>query len=816
MINSKTSLTIPFVRLREQLELEKDMRERGISRFRSRLTDHKPRGEESFTNYGKTLLANSIRPLAESIQKYTEEGKGEKGVQPIARRLLANLEPDITALITAKSIINSITISRKLTSSAINVASKIEDEISLRSFEEGRPEHYGIVKADLDKRSFGYQYKRRKLRESAQKNNLEWQLWTRSEKVHVGYKLIELMCLATGLCDVQQVFTNKRREKKLIPTKKTLEWINNRNDFLEVLAPEYFPTIVPPRRWEQGKAIGGGYYSRHIKPLSLVKYRKRENLNELEGVEMPIVYKSINAQQDTPYIINEFVFNVLKKAWDKNISVGGLPKAELEELPSKPHDIDTNKESRKLYRQKAVIVHTENARLKSKRLLFAKVLWIAEMFLDKPFYHAHTLDFRSRCYQVTNYLNGQGVDFAKALHLFGTGKKITEENKGDYWLAVTGAALYGLDKVTRKEQVEFIEENFNLFKGIAEDPFTNREWEKADKPFQFLAWCNEWVSFKAVGYGYISNFICNQDGSCNGIQHYSGILKHTPSAKAVNLANSEKPEDVYTVVKDKVIENLKTMTDNDLAKLWLQFGVKRSTVKRAIMTSPYGSTRYSCSDFVDEDITKRKDQGEQHPFGSLVFPACTFLAGVIWDSMGEVLSSARLGMSFLQQCARVLAKSGHPIRWINPVGFPVIQDYPEFKSMRVKTRLFGEVIKPRINVETEKFSVLKASNGLPPNFIHSQDSSHMMLVVSEAYDKGVSHFCNVHDSFGTLAADSQILADTIRTTFVKMYSNGCPLESFKTSIQPILTKKQIEKLPDVPQKGDFNIDEVMHSEFFFA
>jgi len=234
------------------------------------------------------------------------------------------------------------------------------------------------------------------------------------------------------------------------------------------------------------------------------------------------------------------------------------------------------------------------------------------------------------------------------------------------------------------------------------------------------------------------------------------------------------------------------------------------------MTSPYGSTRYSCSDFVDEDITKRKDQGEQHPFGSLVFPACTFLAGIIWESMGEVLSSARLGMSFLQQCARVLAKSGHPIRWINPVGFPVIQDYPEFKSMRVKTRLFGEVIKPRINVETEKFSVLKASNGLPPNFIHSQDSSHMMLVVSEAYDKGVSHFCNVHDSFGTLAADSQILADTIRTTFVKMYSNGCPLESFKTSIQPILTKKQIEKLPAVPEKGNFDIQEVMHSEFFFA
>ena len=207
---------------------------------------------------------------------------------------------------------------------------------------------------------------------------------------------------------------------------------------------------------------------------------------------MPLVYKAVNAQQDTPYKINEFILDVLEKAWSKNISIGGLPKAELEELPVKPHDIDTNKEARRAYRQKAVLVHTENARQKSKRLLFAKVVWIAKMFRDRPFYHAHTLDFRSRCYQVTNYLNGQGVDFAKALHLFGTGKKITEENKGDYWLAVTGAALYGLDKVTRKEQVDFIESNFDLFNKIQEDPFTNREWEKADKPFQFLAWCKEW------------------------------------------------------------------------------------------------------------------------------------------------------------------------------------------------------------------------------------------------------------------------------------------------------------------------------------
>jgi len=43
---------LPFEYLREQLELEKDMRERGINRFNKRVSDHKQRGEESFANYG--------------------------------------------------------------------------------------------------------------------------------------------------------------------------------------------------------------------------------------------------------------------------------------------------------------------------------------------------------------------------------------------------------------------------------------------------------------------------------------------------------------------------------------------------------------------------------------------------------------------------------------------------------------------------------------------------------------------------------------------------------------------------------------------
>ena len=233
------------------------------------------------------------------------------------------------------------------------------------------------------------------------------------------------------------------------------------------------------------------------------------------------------------------------------------------------------------------------------------------------------------------------------------------------------------------------------------------------------------------------------------------------------------------------------------------------------MTLPYGSTRYSCTDFVQEDITKRSDKGETHPFGEHEFQAATYLAGVIWDSIGEIINSARVGMDYLQKCARVMARENLPIRWVTPSGFPVIQAYPEFKSKRVKTKLFGEIIKPRINEETEKLAVLKAGNSLPPNFIHSQDSAHLTLTVCDALYNGISSFCNVHDSFGTTAGDCEQLSKSIRKTFVKMYKSVDYLDSFRVSLEPVLSKRAINKLPEVPKRGELDLDKVLDSEFFF-
>ena len=803
----------------DELAHEKEMAELGKNRTNKRLVSHVEREEESVTSYGKVMVANTIRPLAMAIAEWIEDtSKKTIGKPPIAFVKLCEVEPEVLALITGKHIINTITQYKPLTATCISLGGKVETEISLKNFKNLNPELYQTVKADLDKRSFNYTYKRRKLRESAKRDEvMSWEEWTTPTKLHVGIRLVELMIYATGLIEIGTETVKHKKAKIIKQTEKTREWIKNRNGFNELLNPEYLPTVMPPKAWST--VVGGGYWTKELPELDLVKQKNKLFKKELENFDMPEVYAAVNTMQNTPYKINKFVLKVMQEAWDKGLAVGGMPPNVNYDIPNKPHDIETNAESRKEWKRKAVMVHTENARMFSKRLLYAKIMWLADKFKDyQTLYFPLQLDFRGRAYCVPAFLNYQSITGAKALLSFARGKEITKENKGDYWLAIHGANMFGQDKISLEERVEWVKDNEDMIIKCAEDPFTNRQWEDASNGYQFLAFCDEWAKFKKEGYGFVSHIPVSVDGSCNGLQVYSLMLRDSKAGKLVNLLPTDKPQDIYQLVADAVIEKLKVdaAENKPYAQLWLDYGIKRSTTKRSIMTICYGSTRYSCTDFVIEDLTKRKDKGENHPFIDDLFRPASYLAGVIWDSIGDNLASARVGMDYLQTIARVVAREQLPIHWITPVGFPVYQSYPEMKSKRVKAMLMGEVIKPRINTETDLTDKLRMGNGVAPNLVHSVDSAAMMKTVNIAHKNGIQNFCNVHDSFGTTAGDVEVLNQSLREAFITMFSENDILENFRNDVLKQLPVELHKKIPEAPSKGNLDINQLRESKFFFA
>tara|TARA_B110000285_G_scaffold233186_1_gene306204 strand:- start:2555 stop:5002 length:2448 start_codon:yes stop_codon:yes gene_type:complete len=803
-----------------QKELEKIGNERGKHRTNKRRLSHIEREDESVTSYGKVLVANLIRPYAEAISEWVEQASSNvHSKTPIALQKISQIEdPKVTALIALKHIMNTITTTKNLTATAIKLGGRIETEISLKNFKNLNPELYAVVKKDLDKRSFNYAYKRRKYREVAKKDEVvSWEEWSTTERLHTGMQLITLMVESVGLIEIGTDQHKHKTFKVIRQTAFTKKWIQDRNSFNELLNPEYLPMVLAPKSVVDGQVQGHGYWTSEMPELDLVKQRGKKFTNELENHDMPEVTSAVNLMQSTAYRINTFILEVMQNAWDKSLSIGGMPPIENLDIPQKPYDIDTNKEALFEYKKACVIVHTENNRMSSKRMLYAKIINLAEQFKEYvTMYFPIQLDFRGRAYCVPAFLNYQSINGAKALLNFSQGKAITKENRGVFWLSVHGANMWGNDKVSFEDREKWTYDNADWIKACAEDPIGNRQWEDADNAFQFLAFCDEWNRYTKEGDGFISHIPVNVDGSCNGLQIYSLLLKDKVAGSLVNCVPNDVPQDIYGLVKNEVVKNAekKSAEGEELATKWLDYGVKRSTCKRPVMTLTYGSTRYACTDFVVEDLTKRKDKGEMHPFDDLFKPS-TYLSKLIWQSIGENLKSAKEGMRYLQDIAKVVAKEGVPIHWVTPVGFPVYQYYPEMKSRRVETHLMGQVIQSTIREAKPETDKMKQRNSCPANYVHSLDSACMIRTVNIAREKGIENFCNVHDSFATHACDIDKLNESIREAFVSIFSKDL-LSDFKAKVSETLSDEAIAELPDRPKDGELDLDLLHKCKYFFA
>ena len=86
------------------------------------------------------------------------------------------------------------------------------------------------------------------------------------------------------------------------------------------------------------------------------------------------------------------------------------------------------------------------------------------------FYLPHNLDFRGRAYPLPPHLNHIGDDLSRGLLLFGEAKPLGE--RGLRWLKIHLSNLYGFDKATFDERVEFVHKHLDDIRDSAENPLT--------------------------------------------------------------------------------------------------------------------------------------------------------------------------------------------------------------------------------------------------------------------------------------------------------------------------------------------------------
>lgn len=557
--------------LRQQ-ELEEESTALGIKRYQENL---QKRGDLN-TVAGVQLVERAISPMADSIKSWVDDVKaGRVRRQASLVKFIDEFEGDYDAIafISARICIGAVTKERALTITATALGRKLEDELEYRQLAKDAGGLYRTLLNQLKDTSHE-DHRRKVVMHAKSKYEIIRPKWGNTDRIRLGTILIHMFSEATQLMVVTKVRESKKMQVyKIQPTESTTEWLRDAHARGELLAPVHLPMVVPPRPWRD--VYGGGYLNTPQFKLKLIKSRNANYLEEISNSYMPEVYESVNTLQNTPWKVNGAVLKIMREVWDEGSTLGNIPPREGNPLPAKPSDIETNEEARTVWKRKAALVHAGNARMVSKRLALASKLWMAEKFInDEAIYYVWTLDWRGRAYPLASFMHPQADDTGKALLQFAEGKPLGET--GGYWLAVHIAGLFGVDKCSFDERVQWVQENTEEILDSALKPLDgNRFWATADKPWCALAGCFEWLGFTISGEDYVSHLPVAMDGSCNGLQNFSTMLRdeireETSHSKILLAKHSvtdmkdlnDRINEVIDAIKEFDNDKLKTLLKN--------------------------------------------------------------------------------------------------------------------------------------------------------------------------------------------------------------------------------------------------------------
>jgi DNA-directed RNA polymerase len=435
-------------------------------------------------------------------------------------------------------------------------------------------------------------------------------------------------------------------------------------------------------------------------------------------------------------------------------------------------------------------------------------------------------------------------------------------------LVKDGIDTISVDKFSLEDRINWFNNNWDLIESTADQGILHDCEKTVVFLACCIEWCDI-ADMEDKGITPTSSVPVAIDGTCNGYQHAAAMSRDDKTGSLVALSDSAVPHDLYVKVAQKLVElapeffKTRPMSYAEIRKLIS----KRATMTRAYSAGAQTIAESMYSDCVqagaDElyNITQIDcDELAVHIVKAIetVCPGSQttmkFLQDLAqWElgtfeyqtDNGDKVSHAKINKykqlarmankeqkanptventlelnkinSKISECKLVLVKghAGEDIRWMTKSGFPVIYKVNATRQDTCKSTLRGVIggasKQPgRINhvakIYLDTTNRREASAGISPNYIHSQDATHMALVIDEF---GVN-FGAVHDSFSCHASDVDKLKQITQDKFVEMYSDDNPLEAVKRYIT------NNDCTVEVPELGDLEIDNVLGSRNFFS
>lgn len=800
-----------------QLDLELRAVELGIKRYR----EHVQHSALHDVAPGVSLLRKIILPLSEKIHEFAKPGRGG-GRLGKTKTYLRMLHSDQIAYLAGRTLLSCVAAQLTLTKMATSVASAVQAQIEYERMRKEQPRL--VKKVDGQVAGESTYHKKKTFRSLRRKTGIPDLEWDAEMKLNVGVKLIDLFISTTGLVKRTLRTTNKGTVYHIEPTEELLRWLEEAHARNELLAPYYLPTVIPPKPWTSTE--NGGYYSHKLRIIR--SHRHKQLVKEVSEADPDLsrVYAAINALQNTAWRINSGVYEVFKVVWEEGGGIAGLPTRELRPFPPTPWSTDEefsrlkveNPEVVRAWKKQASEIHDQRKRDVSHRISAVQKLFVAETFLKySELYFPHSIDWRGRAYPVPNVINPQSDDLGKALIHFAEAKPLSTKEARD-WFHIHGANCYGVDKVSFSERIQWVKDNKENIVRSAQNPLDCYEfWTEADSPWKFLAFCFEFKQFVETPETFVSRLPIAMDGSCNGLQHLSMLLRDQKGGASVNLVAADKPNDIYQEVADIVNRYVEEDAAAGVqgADVWIG-KVDRKLVKRGVMTTPYGVTSFGLKDQLFDEVRKRnEDPTNKYLDLDDLFTPCKYMGETLGKAIHDANPASTEAMVWFQNVARVFSDVHTPMQWTTPVGWYALQAYRKHTNRNIHTMMGGIRIRLKLLSDGNQLDKARMRNGASPNIIHSLDAAHLMLTVNRCTGEGIRAFAMVHDSFATHAADAPRLAQVLREEFCRMYQ-GDILADLREQFLAQLPEEKREEVPSLPNQGTLSWDSPNESAYFFA
>ncbi len=360
------------------------------------------------------------------------------------------------------------------------------------------------------------------------------------------------------------------------------------------------------------------------------------------------------------------------------------------------------------------------------------------------------------------------------------------------------------------------------------------------------------------------------DGSNNGWQHLGAISKDTHTGNLVGLIPTEIQKDFYVQTAKELIKQTTNERLQGILSDMPMKHIRKGISKRGSMTRAYsaGASKIADNMFFDcktEDyhITYDITQDDCNKLAKTLVKAIDVVCPGPLNTMGyfQELAAFEIGkyskfspdgdpvgahykeliknqkelyvkkdktdeeleelnnltVELRSYESRLVYGNGSvSLTWDTPSGFPV--EYTCFNTNTRKCRgtISGyktekgaaKTINHVARVPTTTPDIRGFMCGVSPNFVHSMDASHMMLVIDDWH----GDFGAVHDSFSAHACDVEHLLALTKSKFIEMYD----VDNFYDYIEDQLITDKTGLEVDQPVLGDLNIKEIEDSDYFFA